>query len=266
MTSPVDIGNLALDAIRARANVTSIFPSDGSLAADVISSQYQIRIDALFRAANWNCARSQATLTLLKAAKGTPENLSGALLPLPPKPWLYEYAWPSNPFCLKARFILPIINSASGAVPLTTADGSSTWFGGFNRQIPFLSGNGLDASGNRIRTIMTNQPQAELVYTARITDPDLWDSSFTEAAISALAAWICQPVSGNNQLAKDNIQAAGATIMAARLADANEGTSQVDNTPDWIQARWRGGSTFNSQSAVPAQTWDAMSFPGGVVY
>ena len=71
---------------------------------------------------------------------------------------------------------------------------------------------------------------------------------------------------GNNQLAKDNIQSAGATIMAARLADANEGTSQVDNTPDWIQARWRGGSTFNQQSAVTAQTWDAMSFPGGVVY
>lgn len=266
MTSPVDIGNLALDAIRARANVTSIFPSDGSLAADVISKQYQIRIDALFRAANWNCARSQTTLTLLKAAAGTIENVSGTLLPLPPRPWLYEYAWPANPYCLKARFILPLADIAAGTVPQTTGGGSSTWFGGFNQTVPFLSGSDLDASGNQIRVILTNQSQAQLVYTARITDPDLWDSSFTEAAISTLAAWICQPISGSNDLAKMNVQTAGATIMAARLADANENTSAVDNTPDWIQARWRGGSTFNQQGAAAAQTWDSISFPGGVVY
>ena len=285
MPSPVDIANLALNAIRARSNVTSINPSDGSVSANVISQEYQTRMDGLMRAAPWNFTRFQAPLTLLKAAPGTPENVNGTTLPFPPAPWAYEYAWPSNPYCLRARFILPFsqpqiptgssgsfsgdfsgdFNSANN-VPLTTGGGITTQFAGrFDTQIPFITASDLDANGNQIRVILTNKNSANLVYTARITDPNLWDSAFVECAIATLAAWICEPLSGNNALSAKSIQLAGALINAARLSDANEDSSSSDHTPDWISARYRQ-STGALTSGSNSSQWDSMAFPNGVVY
>jgi hypothetical protein len=103
--TPVDVANLSLDGIGARMSVTSLTPPLPAPNAVVVARQYQLRIDGLSRAAHWNCLRYQAPLTLIKAAKGTPENPNGTTLLIPPTPFQYEYALP--PDCLKARYILP---------------------------------------------------------------------------------------------------------------------------------------------------------------
>src|SRR5438105_10270304 len=111
MVSPVDVCNMSLDQIGARFSILSLNPPSPAPNAAVVARHYQPKLDALFRAAHWNCARRQTNrqgtqagqnpFSLIRAAQGTPENPSGTTLPLPPVPWQYQYLQP--PDCLKAR-------------------------------------------------------------------------------------------------------------------------------------------------------------------
>lgn len=264
--SPVDICNAALDQISARATVTSIDPSDGTQAADICARHYQPCMDSLFRSALWNCARFQtpAGLTLLKARAGTPENPDGTTTPNPPMPWMYEYACPSAPYMLRGRYIVPIVQTGTGTTP-PLMTGPVTILPAFAAGdiIPFIVGTDVDKSGNIQRVILTNQPDAQMVYTARIDDPTLWDPEFRQAAEMYLATWIVMPIQGNLQQAARCEQAVKALVAQARSADGNEGPNMVDLTPDWIIARTRG-----SGLSIPsvACMWDSLAFPAGVAF
>jgi len=110
MTSQVDLCNRALLSIGARAQISSISPSDGSTEADACAVLYTPVFESLGRAAKWNCLRQQKTLTLIQAAVGTPENPSGGdglgsfaigssaigPYPVPAIPWLYGYQQPTD--------------------------------------------------------------------------------------------------------------------------------------------------------------------------
>jgi len=63
--SEVDVCNMALDNIGARYSITSLTPPQPAPNAIMVARHYQPKIDALLRAAHWNFARKQATLTLL---------------------------------------------------------------------------------------------------------------------------------------------------------------------------------------------------------
>lgn len=255
----VTLVNMALDEIRARASVTSINPSDGSKAGDVASRHYQPRMDALARAVHWNCLRYQASLSLISAAGGTPEN-PNSTPPFPPQPWLYEYAWPSSPACLKARFILPPINTAVGGIPFMTNLGISQPAFTLKGAVPFVVSTDLDQNGNQIRVILTNTSQSQLIYTSRVLDPTLWDSNLIDAAVMYLAAWICEPITGSDKLTSEKVQLASALIQAARISDGNEGPQSVDNTPDFIRVR-AGQPPW---APIYFVGWDQVSFPGGI--
>lgn len=265
--SPVDICNWALDQIGARASVTSINPGDGTLAGNTCSSNYQPRMDALFRGALWNCARFQtpAGLTLMKARAGTPENPNGTVTPNPPFPWMYEYAWPSEPYCLRARYIIPMIQTGTGlSVPLTTGPTTILPAYGSNQPpVPFLVGNDVDDKGRVVKVILTNQPDAYLVYTMRVEDPTLWDPELIDAASMYLASWIVTPIQGNLQMAARCEAAVKQLVINARVGDGNEAPNMVDLTPDWIMARVRG-----SGLSIPsvAGMWDTLAFPSGVAF
>lgn len=261
MASAVQIVNLALDACGSRAQVTSISPSDGSQAGDVASRQYMPRLEALSRSAHWGCLRSQATLSVVQAATGTPENPDGTLLQQAPQPWLYAYALP--PDCLKARFIVPLIQPAASVVPALTNVGLQFIPGQQKVAIPFVIATVNDTQGNRIKVLLSNWPQAQLVYTALIQNPDLWDSLFTTAFVATLAAFFVNPLNRNAELAKDQILIAKAQIDTARAADGNEGPTSTDHTPDWIAARGGGGYGAASTFWMP---WDRMAFPEGGPY
>lgn len=265
MSSIVDIVNQALDECKARASVTSIFPSDGSLAANVASRHFWPRIDALARSANWNSHRFQQTLGLLKAAQGTPENPSGSTLPLPPMPWVYEYAVPTAPLFLRARYIVPLApNGLTSTVPLTTAGSAlavpSIWSG----RVPYLVTSDVDANQNQIRVILTNLSQAQLVYTCRISDPNLWDAQFVDAAVGVLASYLALPVTGDKQIAAGAISRAKECVLAARISDGDENPVRSGHIPDWLTAR--GAGSWSARDSFPTTNgWESLTFGDGTV-
>jgi hypothetical protein len=262
----VDVCNQALAMIGARAQITSIAPSDGTVAGDACAMLYQTTVDGFARAAHWNCLRFTAALTLLKAATGTPENPNGTTLSLPPQPWFYEYALPTD--CLKARFLVPQLTQQPPSPPLTT--GTTTYLPAFlgPSDIPFTVAVDLDSNGNEIPVILTNIGTAltgapQLVYTKRLSNIGLWDPQFFIGAKAALGCWLAMPVSGSASLARDAFAIAKATLDSARISDGNEGPQVQDHEPDWISAR-SGGR--RRTSGIFMATWDQMAFPGGVFY
>ena len=151
----VSLCNAALNQCAARTQITGLSPPSppNNLAAQVASQNYQSQVDAVFRAANWNSARRQIPLTLLKARQGTPENPNGTL-PQPPFPWLYEYAWPND--CLKVRFVIPTPNlPTSTTAPLTTNSGAG-YGPRANTTMPFVPAVDTDTNNNQIKVLMIN--------------------------------------------------------------------------------------------------------------
>lgn len=262
MTSPTDVVNLSLDAIGARAQVAAPVPaaSDGSQAGDVACRQYTVRFLALARSAHWQCLRRQTTLTLLKAAQGTPENPSGALAQ-PPQPWLYAYALPSD--YVKARHIPALITNQVGSVPVMANLGMPPQPFADKAAVPFVLAIDTDSDGNQIKVLLTNWQQAQLVYTANIQNPDLWDASFLQAFVAVLAAFFVNPLNRNAQLAGEQIAMAKNLIMEARIPDGNEGPSSVDNLPDFIAVRGYVGTFQNVLTFMP---WESMVFPEGAPF
>lgn len=256
----VDIGNLALDEIDARASVTSIFPSDGTLSGNVLNRQYVLRFQSVARSAHWNCLRYQAGLSLLKAWPGTPENPNGTQLPSPPRPWIYEYAKPSD--SLKERFIIPLLPMPNINPPLTTAGGVITPPFMPGKVIEYVVATDSDQNGNRVPVILTNMSQAQMVYTADYSmDPDLWDKQFMSAFVTTLASFIASPITGKDQKTAMLSARAKELILGARVSDGNEGPQNSDVVPEWIRIRGRGSGFLNQVPFVAP--WDAIAFGDG---
>lgn len=241
----ISICNRALLAIGSQAQVSSL--TEGSTQANACSTLFTPTFESLARAAYWNCLRAQTTLSLLAAAAGTPENVSGTTLPLPPDPWLYMYQLPSN--SLQARFIVPTItNQNSTGVPIFSVASSIVGSPYSLGQIPFRVAYSTDINNNPIQVILTNQTQAQLVYTVNQPNPQIWDSLFQAAMVASLAAFLVSALSLNLSLMKIQAGIAENMIMQARIRDGDEGTTSQDHIPDWIQAR-------NSGSIIGNNAW-----------
>ena len=257
MTSPVDIVNIALMEIGHQEVITSF--TEGSPTANVANQLYQTKINALFRSANWNCARKQAALTLLRAVtiNGVATNDN------PPLPWYYEYSYPSD--CLRARYIIPYdLGIAATTPPLTTFQNASPYLQPLTAAVPFIIGNdGYPTSAPvPTRVILTNMANAVLVYTFQVDDPTQWDPQFIAAATSFLGAWFVNALGRNRALANDQANSAQAIINAARVSDGNEGPTSADHLPDWMRAR----GIYTLPDNMFANTWDQIAFPGGIVF
>ncbi|WP_017773845.1 hypothetical protein [Paraburkholderia kururiensis] len=219
MADQVTIANLALAGIGTRSTISSL--QEGSAEALAISLQWDAALDATLRGAHWNFARKQASLALLNdATQNQPV----------PTPWQYEYALP--PDCLLARFVMPMVQSTPGSLP-----GVSSLPAYVGPPVRFLLGVDSDASGNDIAVILTNQASAILVYTKRITNPQLFDAEFVQAFAATLSAFIAIPLTGDKSLAKMRMDVAQEWLFKAQARNGNEGLTIVDSTPDWMRVR-----------------------------
>lgn len=252
MTAPVDVINIALAEIGTQSSISSF--NDPGSEGQTARLFYNPKLEALSRAAHWNCLRNQGALTQLKAVVIDGEASDDP----PPRPWLYEYAYPED--CLKARYILPYWNTLDEGVPFTTAQAQvpSLWQGP-----PVKYQVALDTvSGTRRRVILTDMPQAILVYTQRnLTNPDLWDPHFLAAATGTLGIYFINALNRSRGLLQDQVTMVRTIINEARISDGNEGLTYQDNIPDWIRVRGQldpyvTGGYFSS--------WDPFPFPGGV--
>lgn len=241
MADQISIANRALLGVGARAQISSLNPSDGSVEADAISVLWNSTFEALARSAQWNCLTRQVTLSLLAAASGTPENPNG-IGPVPPTPWLYQYAYPSDG--LDIRYIVPSLPvQVGGQIPATTINNAAgSWIPG-GSQIPYVVSSIGDVNNSPINVVLTNQSQAQAVYTLNQSNPAAWDSLFQQAMVASLGAYLVPALSLNVQLMQICIQTAEKAITMARVADGNEGVTTMDHLPDWMRAR-AGGQGF----------------------
>ena len=265
MADQLNIANRALLAVGARGQISSLNPSDGSVEGDHISTLWQPTFEQLARTAHWNCLGIQVTLPLLAAAMGTPENPDGLTLPVPPTPWLYAYSYPSD--CLDVRYIVPSYPASTGlstpAFPVNVAAASWLPTGG---QISFKVQKVTLAPATTLLTILTNQQLAQAVYTVNDSNPAGWDSLFQEAMVATLGAFLVPALSLDIPLMDRCVKQAEMAIAQARIRDGNEGVTNMDHSPDWMQARYGGqgynlgfgyGNGFNSGAGY------SMSWPGG---
>jgi hypothetical protein len=245
MTSETDIANRALSAIGTRSQIASL--DEGSNESIQVKLLLEPLRDELLRLAPWNCATNFTNLSLICSAPGTPENPSAGLpvweKGIPPPPWSYEYAYPSD--CLRPIYVVPQFTTgfASG-VPITTAvtGGAPAFWSGppvrFKVAIDQIGINGKPQTGGQDqRVILTNQEQAILCYIKRVTNPDTWDDQFKQALVAALAGRLVIALVGDKGLAQLKMQEANQFITVARQGDGNEGLTVNDVTPDWIRTR-----------------------------
>lgn len=248
MTSEVDIANRALSAIGTRSQIASL--DEGSNESIQVKLLLDPLRDELLRMAPWNCARNFNTMSLICAAPGTPENPSAGPAVwgkgLPPPPWSYEYAYPSD--CLRPIYVVPQFTTGfTSGVPITTAvtGGAPAFWNGppvrFHVAIDQIDpGSGKPATppqGQDVRVILTNQEQAILCYIRRVVNPDVWDDQFQQALVAALGARLTIALTGDKGLAQLKVQEANQYITSARQSDGNEGLTINDVTPDWIRTR-----------------------------
>ena len=240
--SQIDLVNRALLSIGARTQVTSIQPSDGSVEANAASVLWTPTFESLARTAHWNSLRKQLPLSLLAAAQGTPENVNGTTLPIPPTPWLYAYQYPSD--CLDLGYIVPSFPANTGSTPLTTINNAApTWLPSGGQIVFQVTTYQVNPSSSPVIVILTNQEMAQAAYTANLPNPAQWDSLLQAAMVASLGAFLVPALSLSLPLMDRCVKQAENTIAVARAMDGNEGVTSMDHTPDWIAAR-AGGSGF----------------------
>jgi len=291
MYLPADIFNQVLDAIGSEVIIGD--PEEGTREAQVILRAYHNCLSQLLRGANWDFARKTAPMVLLGDATGNTPNV-GTLVATP---WTYCYAYPTD--CMKARFVpwnqdtsasnIPMGNISLGPAPQLTNIGNNNGLGQIMRPSRFVVATDYNyppqpgqitwevqgVSPVSRTVILSNVPTAQLVYTALILYPSVWDSLFRAALVAYLASEVALPLSKDKkfglELRNSQISIVKAKVTEARIANGNEGTSSSDIPVDWMRARWNG---FGRSSAwdngqgpgVLGYGWDSLSFGNGSSY
>jgi hypothetical protein len=241
MTNQVDICNRALLAMGNKQTVSQINPSDGSVEANSCSILFTPCFESLARVAQWDCLRTQKTLNLVMAQKGTPENINGTTLPVSPQPWKYAYSYPND--CIAVRQLFPIISNGSSQLNNFTSPTIDYSYlqDQDNTALDFVVSVGNDLTNNPIKYILTNLQNAGVIYTWNQPNPELWDSQFQEAMTLYLASKLVMALSANTQIFAGLESSTKAMIADARRTDGNEGSKVIDNAPDWLTVRGATG-------------------------
>ena len=279
----------------------------GTTAARVALRHYMPCLEQLFRGAYWNFCRRSGPLQLLGAVPGFgPAVPSGNTPPYGSQvvvPWTFEYALPID--CIAARFVpwnhsLPQSATPAGNFVMPSQAPPTTQDLAFRRPSHLMPARMLVANSTNyplptppntppqqwwntrgaapdMRTvILTNVPHAELVYTAFIPYPNLWDPLFQEAMSALLAthlALTCNPDTKEGRaMRSEAIAIAKAAIGAARVRDGDEGTNSISRTAEWIRARNVGagyggfGGFEEGGPGVLSVGWGAVTFGDGTAY
>jgi hypothetical protein len=204
MAAEVDIYNIAL----ARIGVFETAIQDvneASKAANVCRMFFDSIRDYVLEDFPWPFAEKRVLLADL----GTP-----------PTNWDYKYAYPAD--CLSAKYI-----AVEGARnPRDT------------QKIPFRIANDAD-----VKVILCDWPDAELVYTAQVTDLNLWTNCARSALAYRLAAEIAMPMSVKPDIANSAMNGYYREKSIAAANTMNEGQPDAQPESEFIAIR---GTTSNA--------------------
>jgi hypothetical protein len=194
------ICNMALGRIGVRSLITS-FDDDQTAQAEACRTYYEEARDGVLEDFAWPFAKATEDLALL--ADVTSDE------------WAYAYAYPED--CVAARYIPTGLRNpnAEDLVPYEIAD----------------NGTG-DAS-----VILTDEEDAALVYTRRITNPVRFSSAFTDALAFRLAAELALAIPGKTDLEQAMRQRYLLAIAHAKANARNEVQPDQPQDSETIRAR-----------------------------
>lgn len=153
--------------------------------------------DRVLRDFDWPFARRYYTLGLIAEDPNTD--------------WAYSYRYPAT--CLNARRIVGATRNDTSRIPFTL---------------------GSDDSG---KLIYTDEPDAVLRMTARITDPEIFDPVFVSAFAWLLGSKIAPGLARDSKIAAEAFRMYLADIASARADAANEATQDAPPDAESISAR-----------------------------
>jgi hypothetical protein len=189
-SSEVAICNMALGRVGISIFIDAL--NENTQAAKVCNIFYGSCRDTALADGNWNFATKRVALADL----GTP-----------PTNWLYRYALPTD--CLAARYL--------------TIEGSRNPLA--KNRVAFEV-----AEEDNVRVLYTDQEEAELVYTKRQENPNLFSPPFISALAWLLASEIAMPLSAAPALTDKAYKMYLNCISQAQAASLRE--SQGDVEPD----------------------------------
>lgn len=203
----VDICNQALSHLGVN-NIQAI--TEPSKEARQCKLFYPIARDAALEAHDWDFARKRLLLALSTATVTD---------------WNFVYQYPTD--CLKARKIL----DETGAYTGTVLDIETDLYAPTG-QVEFEC-----AVIENSRVILTDKEIAELVYTMKITDANLFSPMFINSLALILAANLAVPLKGKSDLQKSFLQQYQLQVASAKAADANQSYKKPDSVSDFARAR-----------------------------
>ena len=131
----------------------------------------------------------------------------------PPQGWLYRYQYPSD--CIAAREILPDNKDTDDPVPFEVAVSDDL----------------------KSKVILCDKAGAYLRYTARVTDPTLFDPMFVTALSWWLAFLLAKPLTGSETERKAAYEGWARAMTAAWAADSSEREKGMERDAEHIRAR-----------------------------
>lgn len=223
MASDVDICNLALAHLGDSATVATIDPPEGSAQAEHCARFYPIARDALLEMHQWGFCTRRAML---------------ALLDNPSSSWAFCYAFPNGVLNLLAVLAHDAADDYSNAPAQSWGQASPAYpltaFGAYAPQ-PFVA----ESRDDGAEVIYTNQADAVLRYTARVTDPTKFSPLFVECLSWLLSSYLAGPI-----MKGDTGAAAAAKayqVFRSRLTDAIESDANQRNVKPAHNVAWING-------------------------
>jgi len=221
MASEVDVCNIGLSHLGARAQVSSISPPDGTVEAGYCARFYPIARHELIEAFNWSFVKTRVTLAEVT-------NTST----------IYDYAYALPSDCITPLRVMQLrYLTVSGLLwPLGVYVNDYDW----RRYDDLFSERGSSDFEVEDGVLRTNEPEAVLLYKRDIVDTSRFSPSFTSSLGMLLASYLAGPIIKGMDGAKVGAQwREAAEGLAARAAarDANGSHERNDHVPAHLAAR-----------------------------
>jgi hypothetical protein len=214
VATPVDISNLGLSHIGARAQVTAISPPDGSVEAGLCARFYPIARRELLESYGWSFAAKRVALSQVTN---------------PSTAWAYAYAKPSD--CIRPLRIPPLtLIDEQRDITLTIGAGTDT----------ILTEAGTSRFTVEGDIIYTDEPDAVLIYVGDMVDSNKFSARFVVALGMMLASYLAGPIIKGDAGAKTSAQWRQAAMNYALSAAASDANGAADNDsfmPSHLAAR-----------------------------
>lgn len=198
--SELQLYNLAVDAVGGTGTIETT--TEESREAELCSRWFGPVRDKVLRAAHWQSAKKVARL-----AQIAPRASEVWTTTDPSPPYTYGYSLPED-------MLIPRFLADHARFELSIYD-------------------------NDRHMLSTSGASSLLYYTARIQVHQM-ESSLALAIAAALAAHICEPLTGATRKAQFKLQEANEAIMQARLETANIDQQPISHIPDFIAVRGYG--------------------------